>query len=387
MLARIAAFCFLLLLHCSQVEAGSLSFRLHAKKHPVAGHSKGNGTLGPLMDVFGQKVHSAIYNMRYYGEISVGTPPKTFLVVMDTGSVALWLPKVGCRTRDQKNRELCADRRGLYDPSSSRTSKRTNFQMLIFYGSSSNPSRVQGQYYEDVFSFGDSKASKKLRLKRPVLFGAAEDLRGLEKGILGLGLPSPYERGTLVFEQAYKEGLLDRPIFTLFFKKCERFQTACADGGVITLGSEDREHCGPVIGWTPAFTHGGPWQFKVSALTVGGFAHRQEANVITDSGAPVLTLPSVVVDGIAREIGATYDGKWWTVPCSKQFELKLTINGHTYTLPKEALTFDMGSNECLLYVDKGDDPHWLLGDPFIVSLCNVHDFKNRRIGFALPKNA
>jgi hypothetical protein len=37
--------------------------------------------LQPQMDVFGSNVQSALYNMRYYGEISVGNPPKVFTVI------------------------------------------------------------------------------------------------------------------------------------------------------------------------------------------------------------------------------------------------------------------------------------------------------------------
>jgi hypothetical protein len=74
-------------------EAKSMEFVLSAEKHtPLPGKldkflqhvifkflAPTNGSkLGPMMDVFGYQVHSAIYSMRYYVDISFGTPPQTF---------------------------------------------------------------------------------------------------------------------------------------------------------------------------------------------------------------------------------------------------------------------------------------------------------------------
>ncbi|KAI6175104.1 Peptidase A1 domain-containing protein [Aphelenchoides fujianensis] len=311
---------FLFLLRSALVEGGTLSFRLRATKQPPTA----NGALGPLRDVFGQTAHSTHIDQRYLGEVSVGTPPKTFVLI-------LWLPMIRCQSHGfrEEERVLCSNRSTLYDPWSSSTAKWGQGSRKVDDGLR-NPKLVRGRYFEDVVAFGNTSAGTALQLKKPAVFGAADQTFGLEQGILGLGLSTRFDKRKPIVEQAFKEGLLDRPLFSLFFKKCPKWELQCEDGGMVTLGGEDRKNCGPVLGWAPAFTDGGPWQFRVSRLTVGRFVHRKEAIVSSDSSAPRVYLPAEVLEGVVRAVNATGSGNSWIVDCDKKFELKFTINGRTF---------------------------------------------------------
>jgi hypothetical protein len=100
-----------------------------------------------------------------------------------------------------------------------------------------------------------------------VPLGAATNIKYLDHGIIGLSLrdsrnPKP------VFIQAVDEGLMDKPYFTTFMKKCEK---ECEDGGSITLGGFDDVNCQEPIHWAPVVTGTSLWRFRISGVQVNGY--------------------------------------------------------------------------------------------------------------------
>ncbi|KAI6173992.1 Aspartic peptidase family and Aspartic peptidase domain-containing protein [Aphelenchoides besseyi] len=307
-------------------------------------------------------------------------------VVVDSGSSVLWLPAVGCTTSGGKSNEnLCKDRSLLYDPLASKTAKRIFGQLQINYGVIGDASSTHGAYYSDIFAFGNPRTSNStLRLSSPVIFGAADHINRLERGILGLGIPV-IGIDTSIFDETYREGLLDQALFSLYFKKCPTYQVQCKDGGVLTLGSKDAKNCKEVEGWVDALPFGGPWQFHLDSLAVGKFRYKQRLRAVTDSGSPLLHLQRQVVAGIVVELNAWCEHHYYVVNCTQKFSIDLTINERGYSIPHEQVTYDVDGYKCLLNIQATDIDLLLLGARFIRSYCHVHDLINRRIGFAKPK--
>jgi hypothetical protein len=133
----------------------------------------------------------------------VGTPPKAFRVILDTGSAILWLPKAGC-TNAGRMGEYCDKGEGTYDPKKSKTSKPTGKEFLIKYGIG----QTTGHLYQDMFAFGNPVCNKQLKLKKPIVFGAGEEISDGDQGILGLGFARSDEPATSIFDQAVNEGVM-----------------------------------------------------------------------------------------------------------------------------------------------------------------------------------
>ena len=111
---------------------------------------------------------SKVTNSLFVAPIKIGG--QDFNVILDTGSVNLWVPKIG-----SKDQAIIAHH---YDPSKSSSSSSTSETFEIQYGTGS----TKGNYYSDYINFISNSAYN-------VLFGAATetvfDVEGAD-GIMGL---------------------------------------------------------------------------------------------------------------------------------------------------------------------------------------------------------
>ena len=152
------------------------------EKYPTSGQANQKVEEVPVKTIFGTKMIrrvieepddisgniSKVTNSLFVAPIKIGG--QDFNVILDTGSVNLWVPKIG-----SKDQAIIAHH---YDPSKSSSSSSTSETFEIQYGTGS----TKGNYYSDYINFITNSAYN-------VLFGAATetvfDVEGAD-GIMGL---------------------------------------------------------------------------------------------------------------------------------------------------------------------------------------------------------
>ncbi|KAI6223963.1 Eukaryotic aspartyl protease [Aphelenchoides besseyi] len=354
------------------VDAGSWSVAVSAVKRVQR-----NNTLR-LSDVYGQALTNN-NDLWYKGTVYVGTPPIPFTVLFDTGSSYFWLPKKGCKATGPKVR-YCPNNLELYDPDDSATSQSTKVPFKLEYGTGS----AKGFFYKDYLTFGGS-----LRFKKPIIFGAAEVIEHRDQGIMGLGSSVKLkDAGISVMHEAWRQKILDAPIFTIHMRDCSHFvDDECHDAGMITFGGLDNHNCEKVEGYVNVDPKSSRWEFTMAQFQIGRSRVATNIKAISDSGTNRITAPTETVNEIMKEIGAIPIKGGHVVKCDFDATVTLKINGHQYTIPSHRMLMNLHNNWCLVLLDSFDfNNQWILGTPFTKTLCQIHNIEKRTIGFAKARN-
>eukprot|EP00238_Polyblepharides_amylifera_P006249 CAMPEP_0196579632 /NCGR_PEP_ID=MMETSP1081-20130531/23796_1 /TAXON_ID=36882 /ORGANISM="Pyramimonas amylifera, Strain CCMP720" /LENGTH=414 /DNA_ID=CAMNT_0041899271 /DNA_START=125 /DNA_END=1369 /DNA_ORIENTATION=+ len=320
-------------------------------------------------------------NAQYFSEISIGTPPQKFKVVMDTGSSNLWVPGSKCFS------PACWLHKSFKgSKSSSYSSNGTKF--AIAYGSGS----LTGVLDMDDVTLGSMTIHNQIFGESTREPGLAF-LAGRFDGILGLGFPAiSVNHVPPVFNMMMAQGLVKEPVFAFWLSRVAGSGSA-PNGGEITFGGLDPNHYTGPITYVPlsAATY---WQFKVDSVSVGGtgtLATNQQ--VIADSGTSLLAGPKDVIEKIQQLIGGTpiMAGEY-TVDCNSldsMPDVTFTIAGKDFTLTPNDYVLQI-QGQCLsgfmgFDLPPGLGPQWILGDVFMGKFYTVFDYGNKQVGFATSK--
>merc|ERR1712176_1441627 len=230
-------------------------------------------------------------NAQYFGEIEIGTPPQKFVVIFDTGSSNLWVPKVHCHNCGYW---FIHGGKSKYDQSLSSSYRQDGSEFHIEYGSGS----VKGHFSQDTVTLSSDIAITGQK------FAEVEDAGGLGigymmgkfDGIMGLAFEALSLGGaTTVFKNAIDQGAVNKPIFA--FKLGDN-----ADGELTFGGYDDSEFKGD-ISWV-SLSEPKYWEIKVDDVQIGSYSSGA-VNGIVDSGTSLITGPSSEIRKIASSVGAS----------------------------------------------------------------------------------
>lgn len=229
---------------------------------------------------------------QYYGEIALGTPPQTFMVIFDTGSANLWVPSVHCALFN-----IACRLHKKYNAAHSATYKANGTEFEIQYGTGS----LSGYISTDVLHWGGIKVLNQdfaEAINEPGLTFVAAKF----DGILGMGFPTIAVTGAIPpFNNMLDQKLVAEPVFSFWLNR----DPDAAVGGELVLGGMDPAHFVGQHTWVDV-TREGYWQFDLGGIELG--AHRMcegGCAAIADTGTSLIAGPTVEIDAINRALGAT----------------------------------------------------------------------------------
>lgn len=314
-------------------------------------------------------------NAQYFSEITIGNPPQSFKVVLDTGSSNLWVPSQSCGS-------IACYLHSTYDSSSSSTYKANGSEFEIHYGSGS----LTGFISNDDVTIGD------LKIKGQDFAEATEEpglafAFGRFDGILGLGYDTiSVNKIVPPFYQMVEQDLLDEPVFAFYLGDQEGESEA-------TFGGVDKSRYEGKIEWIP-LRRKAYWEVDLDFIAYGDeIAELENTGVILDTGTSLNVIPSSLAELLNAEMGAKkgYNGQY-TIECEKRNSLPditFSLSGSNYTLPATDYILEV-SGSCIstfqgMDIPEPAGPLAILGDAFLRRYYSVYDLGNNAVGLARAK--
>lgn len=215
-----------------------------------------------------------------FSDISLGTPPQSFKVILDTGSSNLWVPSTECSS-------IACYLHTKYDSSASSTYKKNGSEFEIRYGSGS----LSGFVSNDVFQIGDLKVKNQDFAEATSEPGLAFAF-GRFDGIMGLGYDTISVNGIVPpFYNMLNQGLLDEPVFAFYLGDTKDGKESEA-----TFGGIDESHYTGKLTKLP-LRRKAYWEVDLDAITFGKeTAEMENIGAILDTGTSLIALPSAIAE-------------------------------------------------------------------------------------------
>ncbi|KAF8961369.1 aspartic peptidase domain-containing protein [Flammula alnicola] len=346
----------------------------------------------------------------YFGTITIGTPPQSFAVILDTGSSDLWLAGTSCKS--------CTSATPLFQTSQSSTFQggastigttgtTIGSRIQITYGSG----QVTGLLSSDTVSMGGFTIPNQNFLDVDDLQSdqGGSLLDGAVSGIMGLAFSTIASTRATPFWQALVNGnQLSTPEMGFWLERTNNPQIQDVPGGVFTLGGTnsslftgDVEFINmPVT--TPSF-----WLLAVSSITVNGKSVTISTNTALsaiDTGTTLIGGPTTDVANIWAAVPNSGPSPsspgFFNFPCSTQVVVTLSFGGKAW--PISAADMNTGpepndNTKCIgaifdlsqgTNIEPGSgNPSWVVGDTFLKNVYSVFRATPPSVGFAQLSSA
>jgi saccharopepsin len=312
-----------------------------------------------------------------FSEISIGTPPQDFKVILDTGSSNLWVPSQSCGS-------IACYLHAKYDSSASETYKKNGSDFEIRYGSGS----LSGFVSQDVVTIGDLKIKGQDFAEATSEPGLAFAF-GRFDGILGMGFDRISVNGIVPpFYQLVNQKLIDEPVFAFYLNS-----ESGSDDSEVVFGGVDKDHYTGKITEIP-LRRKAYWEVDLDSISFGDeTAELENTGVILDTGTSLIALPSDLAELLNKEMGAkkSYNGQY-TIDCSARKSLpdiSFKLSGHDFAISANDYILEV-SGSCISTFMGMDfpapvGPLAILGDAFLRKWYSIYDLGKGTVGLAEAK--
>ncbi|KAJ7056614.1 aspartic peptidase domain-containing protein, partial [Mycena amicta] len=298
----------------------------------------------------------------------IGTPPRPFNLLVDSGSGDMWVGSESCRSDSGGG---CGDHQLLGKKSSS-SFQATDTPWSITYGKGA----VSGRLARDHVVFPG-----RMRVENHT-FGIAHNesaqFTSNESpldGVLGCGKQSLAMQPTWTFLNALKaHGLIQNRTISY---KISRIKDGDNDGEMTIGGMDHTKYDSGTLVEVPNVNKGGFWEASLDRIRVNqkdlGLHNR---SCIFDTGTTLFVAPEPDVEVIHRTIpGAVFNDTTssWALPCNTTTVISLGFGGKSFAIASEDLVLGplngTGMAMCASSIVQGGveagPMHWLVGDVWL----------------------
>ncbi|KAF9221230.1 Asp-domain-containing protein [Gyrodon lividus] len=301
----------------------------------------------------------------WFGSISVGTPPKTYIVVFDTGSSDLILPGADCDNSCRGHE--------IYESS---TSVSLGEPFMIQYGGGLE-SIFGHQYTDNVTIVG-------LTANHQTLGAASHYSHGFQieqfipDGLMGMGFQalSVYNRSP-VFQTLVTQGQTDEPVFALSFAE---------PNAELYIGGTNPNMYTGAFSWVPVIRENF-WEVRIRNILANGEIVLTNIVAVIDTGTDLIRGNSVEVDILYGVIGGEPNNVGlYTFPCDAVPSISLTFGDISFPIPPEIFNIGTSANDpsrCIgAILSEDSTTSWVIGTVFFSQVYTAFDLGNSRVGFA-----
>ncbi|KAF7456227.1 putative aspartyl proteinase (eimepsin) [Cryptosporidium felis] len=338
-------------------------------------------------------------NSQYFGKIQIGTPPREFVVIFDTGSSSVWIPSIECKHKG-------CEPHNKYDPSLSSTFQKLgdgSMETYIQYGTGS----CVLKYGKETINIGKLKIEDQS-------FGMAIDESESPfadlpfDGLVGLGFPDKNNKKNnieTIVDNIKERNILPRNLFGVYISRDSSVP------GSISFGAADPSYTidHQKVTWHP-LTGSHYWEIKVVDIKINGVSTNYcfgECKAAIDTGSSVSTVPSSFMKKLTKVIPMEADcSRYMTSPRITYVindingkEVEMHLDPQDYVIDEGgSFTWGVFSNYwspqnhyCSfgyipLDIPPPRGPLFVLGNNFIRKYYSIFDRDNLSVGFTPAKH-